>query len=316
MNERKEPGLNLSGLDVDERQPSARQTVSANTASSSVSAPQPAAKRGGGGGLLQTFILLLLTAACAGLGYWGVGLKQSLDQQQAALAKAQQRLDSVEQALALTSSSATQSGQTLMGRISHLESQATDKYKHFDSEIAKLWTVSYQRNKPQLEEQKKQLDSQDKTLSAQEKLIASQADEIKALKQQLADAEKTMAKSNKQIAGLVGDVKQVATLKQNLADLSKQLASTTERMKKQAADADFALSLERDDRTKALQALQGRVDKLETSRGEGDLSRRVASIEQSIRAIDGSRRQFNQSLLHVRQQLNNLQLKLEKAVGG
>ena len=73
-----------------------------------------------------------------------------------------------------------------------LETQATQKYTHFDSEIAKLWTIAYQRNKPQLEEQKK--------------LLEAQSAELEGVKQQLATA-------SKQLDGLGGEVKQVATLK-------------------------------------------------------------------------------------------------------
>ncbi len=291
MNERKEPGFNLSGLEAEPG------TAATPRDAKRPAAPTPPAEpRRGGGGFLLSLILLLLAVGCGGLGYLVMDLSATLGRQQEQLAKAQARLGELEQMLALTSDSANQSGATLTGRIGQLETQATQKYTHFDSEIAKLWTIAYQRNKPQLEEQKK--------------LLEAQSAELEGVKQQLATA-------SKQLDGLGGEVKQVATLKQSLGALEKKLGAERERIGQVGADAEFALSLERDERTKALQAAGSRLSALEKAqRGGGDLAPRVASIEQSIRAIDGSRRQFSQELLQVRQQLNALQLRLEQRSGG
>jgi len=290
MNERKEPGFDLSGLDAERGSAKAIPEVKRSNA---VAAPA-SGKRGGG--FLLTLILLLLAAGCGVLGYLVMDLSTRLGQQQEQLTKSQERLGEMEQMLALTSDSATQSGATLTGRIGQLEAQATQKNAHFDSEIAKLWTIAYQRNKPQLEEQKK--------------LLEAQSTELDSVKKQLASA-------SKQVDSLSGELKQLATLKQSLGELEKKLSAERERIGQVGADAEFALSLERDERTKALQSAAARLDVLEKAqRGGGDLTPRVASIEQSIRAIDGSRRQFSQELLQVRQQLNALQLRLEQRSGG
>lgn len=294
MSERKEPGLNLSGLDVQESD----RRVSG--------APQRAkvqvADRPRGGGFLLTLILLVLTVGGAGLAYWTVGLKQTLDSQQAELAKAQARLAEMEELLALTSDTASQSGQTLMGRIGQIESRAGEKYEHFDSEIAKLWTVAYQRNKPQLEEQKKALEAQGAELSE--------------LKKQLAAADSQLAKLGSSVdAGkndLAGVRKQVTGLDKQLSGLEGALQEQREGLKKVSADASFALSLEKDERIGAQQSLSARVDKLaQSAQSDSGLSQKIASIEQSIQAIDGSRRQFNQSLLQMREQISQLQRRLD-----
>lgn len=298
MNERKEPGFDLSGLDSPRGTPSLA-APSSRAAAAGVVAP----KRGGG--MLLSLILLLLAAGCGGLGYLVMSLSTQLGQQQEQLSQAQQRLGDLEQMLALTSDSASQSGATLTGRIGQLETQATQKYSHFDSEIAKLWTIAYQRNKPQLEEQKKQLEQQSVALDEQKKQLAQQVDEIASLKKQLTAA-------GTQLDSFSAELKQLAAVKQSLTTLDKQLVAERERIGKVGADADFALSLERDERSKALQAMAARLDTLEKApRSGGDLAPRVASVEQSIRAIDGARRQFSQELLQVRQQLNNVQLRLE-----
>jgi DNA repair exonuclease SbcCD ATPase subunit len=290
MSERKEPGLNLSGLDVD--------TSDAVPAGRPAAAqPSPVVEKPRGGSLLLTLILLLLAAGGAGLGYWTAGLKQTLDQQQAALTQAQARLAEMEQLLELTSDSASQAGQTLMGRIGQLESQANDKYAHFDSEIAKLWTVSYQRNKPQLEEQKKALEAQQAELSE--------------LKQQLASDSKRVAALSGRVDKLAGLEQQLATLDKALNSLQKALSEQASELQKVSSDAGFALSLEKDERVAADRALDGRIEQLAQRATSGsDLASRIATIEQSIQAIDGSRRQFNQSLLQLREQVAQLQRRL------
>lgn len=291
MSERKEPGLNLSGLDIRDGAPGATQSAR-QPPKRAVAAPKAEKPRGG---LLLTLILLVLAVGGGGLAYWTAGLKQSLDKQQAELAKAQQRLAEVEQLLALTSDTASQSGETLMGRLGQMEIKAGEKYEHFDSEIAKLWTIAYQRNKPQLEEQKKALEAQ--------------SADLEALKKSLADTSGKLDKLGSRVDSGLGDLsgikKQVATLDSALKEQSKTLKSVS-------ADVNFALSLEKDERVSANQALSARIDKLSQSAEDGSgLGRKIASIEQSIQAIDGSRRQFNQSLLQLRDQLNQLQQRLD-----
>ncbi|WP_432697987.1 hypothetical protein ACQUQP_06490 [Marinobacterium sp. YM272] len=285
MSERKEPGLNLSGLEADEVEKRG--------------APQPPRQKsevarsdtGRGGGILLTLILLIMAGGTAAVGYWSLELKKTVDSQQAELTVMRERLAEMSEALALTSDTASQAGQTLMGRIGTLEETATDKYAHFDSEIAKLWTVAYQRNKPQLEEQQKALDAQRETLES--------------LKAGLAAAEK-------QLSSFAGTQDELASVKKSLSSLDSALNEQKSRIESVSSDTSFALSLEKDERVAAQQALGQRIDQIgQSARSQGDLSGRIASIEQSIQAIDGSRRQFNQSLLRLRDQLNQLQLRVE-----
>ncbi|TCK07343.1 hypothetical protein [Marinobacterium mangrovicola] len=285
MSERKEPGLDLQGLEPGEpEQKPPPQPVRR--------APAPAkAESSRGGGFLLTLILLILAGGVAGMGYWTLEMKKTLDAQQAELEQTRERLAEVSEALALTSDTASEAGQTLMGRIGELEGQASEKYEHFDSEIAKLWTVAYQRNKPQLEEQQKALDAQGAA--------------VESLQQTLADTEK-------KVAALEGGQQELASVKKSLASLESAIDEQKSRIESVSSDSSFALSLEKDERTAAQQSLENRVQGLQQKlESQPNLSSKVSSIEQSIQAIDGSRRQFNQSLLQLRDQLNQLQRRVE-----
>lgn len=287
MSERKEPGLSLSGIDVDNPGVVERPRITA---------PAPDVKPRGSG-LLLTLILLLLAGGIAGLAYWGLGLKQALGEQQTALLETQKRLADMEQMLELTSDSASQAGQTLMGRIGQLETRAGEKYAEFDSEIAKLWTVSYQRNKPQLEEQAKALAAQQEVLTQLEKQVASEGDRLTAL--------------DSRLEALSGLGKQLTALDKAVQALDRKLSEQAQALQTVSSDASFALSLEKDERVAADQALDARLEPLLKQAGNSaELAGRVASIERSIQAIDGSRRQFNQSLLQLREQLAQLQRRL------
>ena len=279
--------MNLSGIEVDDQQP-------VPVVRSAASRP---AQKPRGGGILLTLILLLLAAAVAGLAYWALSLRQTLNEQQAALVQAQEQLAQMEQLLELTSDSASQAGQTLMGRIGQLETQASEKYEHFDSEIAKLWTIAYQRNKPQLEEQKKALAAQQKALDQ--------------LQERLTQGGKQIAALDARVDGLTALEQQLKKLDQGLNALEQKLAAQAQALDKASGEASFALSLEKDERVAADQALDTRIQQLTRQTGSAaDLAGRVASIERSIQAIDGSRRQFNQSLLQLREQIAQLQRRI------
>ncbi len=292
-------------------------------------APQPPTR---GGNLLHSLVLVLLTGASSGLGYWGYGLQQQLDASLAQQAEATQRLTDLEQLLEVTSDSASQSGQTLAGRLEQQGKTATEKYQHFDSEIAKLWTIAYQSNKPKLEAQETLLASQADTLAQQGRLLNAQAaqlsqlderlqaqradldakaGEVKALHTAQLAGEKARTEISKQLAALSGLEKGQASLK---GDLDK----TVQEVKRSLATLDTQVRISEEVQSEkvvaqqqALRALSEKVATLQASAGNADMARRVRVNEQAIQAIDGSRRQLNQQLLQLRQQLNDLQLRLQ-----
>jgi hypothetical protein len=301
-------------------------------------APPPAK----GGNLLHSLVLVLLTAAASGLGYWGYGLQQQLEDSLEQQAQAAQRLTDLEQLLEVTSDSASQSGQTLSGRLEQQGKTAAEKYQHFDSEIAKLWTIAYQSNKPKLEAQEKllasqaelqtqqgkqfevqaaqlaqllplaeQLEAQASQQQSQAAQLQSQATEVKSLQAAIAASDKARAATDKQLLALAGLEKGQASLKGDLDKTLQELKRPLATLETQVRISEEVQSEKVVAQQQALRKLSDKVAMLEASAGNTDVSRRVHVNEQAIQAIDGSRRQLNQELLQLRQQLNNLQLRLQ-----
>lgn len=291
--------------------------------------PEPAKN---GGNLLHSMVLVLLTGASSGLGYWGYGLQQDLDASLAQQSQVAQRLADLEQLLEVTSDSASQSGQTLSGRLEQQGKTALEKYQHFDSEIAKLWTIAYQSNKPKLEAQEKQLASQTESLAQQSKQLDAQRaqltqlnDQLKTLRAEL-DARAGDVKSlqagqqagDKARAGIEQQLATLSGLEKGQSGIKADLDKTVQEMKRAVATLDTQVRISEEVQSEkviaqqqALRVLSDKVATLQASAGNADVARRVRVNEQAIQAIDGSRRQLNQQLLQLRQQLNDLQLRLQ-----
>jgi chromosome segregation ATPase len=265
MSERKEPGLDTAGLESIVVEPVSRTSSSAPTERAAVT-PAPAGA-GRGGSLLITLILLLLVA---GVGYLGFTLTEQ-----------QGRLQQLEQDL-------TQAQQ----RLEDLSGRVNERVAHVDSEIAKLWTIAYQRNKPQLDAHAEQL----KTLEGS---LAELGSSLKSIRQQAAQAGKAL--------------EEASSAKSAVSSSQQRLDARLKGLEQQLATLEQGLKVESEGRLKVQQQLTQQLTGLQDGQGgSAELAQRIRQNEQAISAIDGTRRQINQDLLRIRQQLNNLQLKVEQ----
>jgi len=315
-----------------------------NTNQNKPPAPQPTAVSGPG--WIYSFVMIVLVVAIAGIAYWNLLLQESLNQREKQLQQMQTSLTDIKQSLNIAESSAEQSGQTMQQQLNSVRGTAEQKYKHFDSEIAKLWTVAYQRNKPKLESQDKALKAQDKTLKGQadslaanQSAIGKQAKALESQKQALADQQKALAALESK---LKASEKKNRSLEQKLAALDKSVGTQLGKLKSdqkkqlQAATAKQESSV-KDQLTKAQTQLSAEAEAMNEQQAElvtaqreltdrlaalelkqraagtsQTLERRVKTNEQAVQAFDSARRQLNRDLLQVRQKLNNLQLKIEQ----
>ena len=287
----------------------------------------PPVKRSGG--WFQSFLLILLVAACSGLGYWGLTMYEQLQAERESVAELQAQMKEMRGLLNLAETSAQKSGDTLLDQVTSMSKAAQDKYKHFDSEIAKLWAIAYQKNKPELEKQAKQitgqsgqlksldkqLKSQDTQLKAQAGKFSEQAKAIAAQTKALNAVKESLAVQQKKITVMSAEVNKSKSSVKDLvsADLKKVrsevvAAQTAMRLSEEAMTDEQAML------TASLRKLTDRTAALENGQRKNGLERRVKNNEDAVRAYDATRRELNRNLLQIKKKINELQLAVEKQV--
>jgi len=319
---------------ADGERPNGTAPVSAPVASAA-----PVAAASAGGSVLPTIISLVLALGVGGVGYFSWQLDQKLAKSEQQLGAAEQRIGELEKLLDIANDSVTESGQSLKSQLQGLAAANEEKQKYFEQEIAKLRTISSQKNSPKLVAQEKQLaelsaqqkelvakqkdlTSQQQALVKQQKAVKGVGDSIKAMGGELEKLKADLKKQQTALANLDKKAKQqpwkkpigqleakqreaLTTQQQVLADVEKSVAALDTRI--QILDEEQAGLVGTDrELTDKLNTLEQKAGK-----GSGNLEGRVRVNEQAIQAIDGTRRQLNRELLQVRKKLNNLQLQLE-----
>lgn len=249
-------------------------------------------ERRGGGGWFQSFLLILLVAGCSGLGYWTLTLTEQLKSEQKSVAELQGQMAEMRSLLNMAESSAEKSGSTMLDKIADVNRAAQGKYKYFDSEIAKLWTIAYQRNKPELEKQAKTLASQGKQLDKTTKSVLAQDKKLKSLDAKLGKNQKALK------AELSSDLKK---MRADVAATQTSVRLTEELVQEEQAELSASL-----------RGLTDRTAALENTQRKNALERRIKINEEAIDAFDATRRELNRSLLQIRKRINELQLSVEK----
>jgi chromosome segregation ATPase len=212
----------------------------------------------GGGGVLWKVLVLILMLGLGGLGYFFVQQTEHLDQLQG-------RFDDLEAKIVSTDESLNQSGTSLGIK---LQSHDEVLNKHW-AEIKKLWGISYDRNRKNIEAQKKVVDAQAKSLKG---LQASRA------------------ARKKEVASLIGQ-----------QDKSKKSLEAV-------VNASLAAKLEMNDLVNQSQGAADKVNRFEKNLEtlKQNLNARVAENEEAINAIDAYRLQLNRTVQQLQQQVNTL----------
>lgn len=298
MAERREPGLDLNR--IGDPVPTLDTPVNRATNTS----PNVAPKRSGAGTGILVFLIIVLLFAAAGLGYWGMQLKRDMEEQRILIEQMNLWLESTDATLTQTNTSASQSGETLMGRLERVNTRLEERIKHFDSEIAKLWTISFQRNKPQLEAQEEQLKVQVTKLAEQEAAL-------EVIRAEIANQLTKLAEFDVQTQSLTGQVTKavtgVETQETKLERLQDSLKNVEESSSQLGANVEFQLSVERDERAKFQSSVNAQLQKMAAQGGnQPALEARVAELEELISGIDASRRSLTAKLLELQTQVSGI----------
>lgn len=268
-------------------QASGKATVQLSTGSAT--APQPS------NGRFFNWLLLLLMLVMGGAGYWGA---EHINQLQKQLIDSNQRLAALEGLISATDENANKSGAALQAQIKQFMLSGEKRLKHVDSELAKLWAVAYQRNKPKIAE----IDQTLATLDKQSEDLGKQSVELDA---QLKQAQVGLEKAGTELKKLA---QQQASLQRILKDLESSLQL-------RLTDLGSRLQL-RDQANQELDSIQDsqmlQLEKqLKTIRDNPAiptaLALSVKEHEQAIAAINSFRKQVNTELLRLGGQIELLQ---------
>ena len=272
MSERREPTINMARPAMDEATQSIPQNTplptSAGTAKSQppagqrvVGKPRPSAQRP----VVKQVIVkskvapLALMLAFTGLGLAGFVYWQLMQTQQL-LTGSQARIAQLESKFELTDDEANSSNATMQAKL-----------KWADSEIRKLWGVSYDTNRKAIEDNTAKLKSVEKVAKSAGSNVGKQ-----------------LAGVNRKIAGL--DKKLQADLRNTVADLSV----VNELLEAQQG----AITNAESGNVQTANRLRTLSDKLAAiERAESELQRQIAINTEAIEAIDAFRRTVNRQLL-------------------
>lgn len=290
------PSLTLDQDEVSERRPNApaKKGPSTPTPKRPAHAPTVVHKKQSLGGVY--FLLILLIVAAAGAGYW---LWQQNMQLRNELYGAKSEIQNLDHQLLAADVSANKQGETL-----------EETLKKHDSEIRKLWGVSYDTNRKaitsnneSIEALGKKMSSMRETLSTQSKRIAVQADAFN-------DVEAGYNKLVPSVAALDETLKAVAVQQETQA---KEVEATNALIASQVGTNEAqALSLEQI--LQDLDVLQADVSALKKASTESNntdtakIQQTLANHQDAIESSDAFRIQINSEIIRLRKQINQLML--------
>ena len=226
---------------------------------------------------LTAWLVILLMVVIGAGGYWGM---EHINQLQRQLIEANQRLTGLEGLINATDESASKSGAALQAQLKKFLLDGEQRIKHVDSELAKLWTVSYQRNKPKIAEIDKTVAKLDKLTQQQDKVLKQQQTSVDKAAQQLVSLDKAQTEHRQAIDSLDSQLKLRDQANQELDALQDTQLSALE---------------------KQLKAIQQQPPVPES------LAQAIKEHEQAIAAINSFRKQANSQLLRLSERIDLLQ---------
>ena len=181
------------------------------------SATKPAKSSGGsGGGLLGVFTFLIAVTACGAAYYlW--------DQQQSALARAEQaeqRIQALEAQLASTGDEMSQSDAAVRVRL-----------KELDTEVRKLWDNVWKKSRAQLAEHDKNIKNLTTRTSAMATTQESSVKQLKAINAELTRYSASLDEVSETLDALEASNRQTAQLREKLPQVSSMVDDHEQRIR-------------------------------------------------------------------------------------
>ena len=300
----------------------------------------------------QSLILwMLVLAMCVGIlggGYWAYNKLTDVDLlltvSRGELDHARKRIGELEALVVATDVNANKSGTVVQAQVRLMDNRAKERNKFVDTEIDKLWGVTYRNNRPAIEENQKAIENNTTTLKQHQEMFVTQTDKV--------DKQKTLASQQQLLIQEAGQTSQLAmqsvneqlnkvqllqdTLSTVLKQIKEQDKALSDQHKADIAYAQLAeqLALQRVQDLSTLNAtiasvsnqlesskadeglieVTNRIDSLENNsrvltaieQNASEMDERVYLVEESIDSVNSFRRDTNRKLDQLQNQIRNL----------
>jgi hypothetical protein len=304
------------------------------------SAPQMAVR---GSGVLW-FLVVLMFVGVLGGGYWSYNKLTDVDLMltvsRGELDHARNRIGELEALVVATDVNSNKSGTVVQTQVRFIDNRAKERNKFVDSEIDKLWGVTYRTNRPAIEENQKAIDNNTTTVKQHQDTLKTQSERVElqqsSIAQQQTQIEETSQTSQLAMKNVQDQLYKIQLMQDKLSGLLAQVAAHEKtlsgqhktdlgqaQLAQQHAKDLAALTISVQSLSKLvggyingddISKLSGRLSVLENKsrvltaieQNASAMDERVYVVEQSIDSVNAFRRDTNRSLDQLQSQIRNL----------
>jgi len=264
------------------------------------SAPQMVAKSNG---ILWVLVVAMFVGVLFG-GFWSYSKLTDVDLllmvSRGELDHARKRIGELEALVVATDVNSNKSGTVVQAQVRLLDNRAKERNKFVDTEIDKLWGVTYRNNRPAIEENQKAIDNNTATVKQHQEELKTQKERVDLQKSSITKQEVKIeeASQNGQLAlrSVEDQLNKVQLLQGKLANVLKQVASQDKALSDQHK-TDVGQAQLAQQHAKDLAAHEKiLLDQHETDLGQAqrtqqyamELAFLTASMEDLLKQIEGS----------------------------
>tara|TARA_B110000285_G_scaffold173561_1_gene194499 strand:- start:1243 stop:2433 length:1191 start_codon:yes stop_codon:yes gene_type:complete len=264
------------------------------------SAPQMVAKSNG---ILWVLVVAMFVGVLVG-GYWSYSKLTDVDLllmvSRGELDHARKRIGELEALVVATDVNSNKSGTVVQAQVRLLDNRAKERNKFVDTEIDKLWGVTYRNNRPAIEENQKAIDNNTATVKQHQEELKTQNERVGLQQSSITKQEVKIeeASQNGQLAlqSVEDQLNTVQLLQGKLANVLKQVASQDKALSDQYK-TDVGQAQLAQQHAKDLAAHEKLLsDQHETDLGQAqrtqqyamELASLTASMEDLLKQIEGS----------------------------
>ena len=257
------------------------------------SSPQIVAKSSG----LLWFLVVTMFTGVLGGGYWSYNKLTDVDLMltvsRGELDHARKRIGELEALVVATDVNSNKSGTVVQTQVRLIDNRAKERNKFVDTEIDKLWGVTYRTNKPAIEENQKAIDNNVATVKQNQENLKNQNARVElqqvALTQQQAQVQEIGQASQLATKDVADQVSKVKVLQDKLTSALKQVASQDKIISDQHK-TDLGQAQLFEQHAKDIVALKIAVQGVSELMGNSSMGQDIDALAKSIGALENKAR--------------------------